>query len=233
MEPLGEILCQRRSMLGFSQRELASRLAAYGIEVSNQAVSKWENGTTQPNAQQFLALCRALDIQDVLGTFTDAHTARSGLNREGRQLVDDYIRVLLASGLYAAQPEPAPIHVVRTLPLYAVSASAGTGQFLDSSDYEMVEVGDEVPMRANFGVRLAGDSMEPRFHDGQIVWVRQQQVLENGEFGLFLLRGEAYCKKLLHEDGKTILCSLNPKYAPIEIQSEDDFRVLGKIVGRG
>ena len=222
---LGKILCQRRVELGLSQRELADRLSAYGIVVSNQAISKWETGSTQPNAQQFLALCRTLDIQDVLGTFTDAHSA---LNQEGRRLVDAYIRVLVASGLYSARRTPAP--VVRTLPLYAVSASAGTGQFLDSSDYETVEVGDEVPLSANFGVRLAGDSMEPRFHDGQIVWVRQQPVLGSGEFGIFLLRGEAYCKKLLQRDGKTLLCSLNPAYPPLEIRPEDDFRVLGKVL---
>ena len=36
----------------------------------------------------------------------------------------------------------------------------------------MVEVGREVPDGANFGVRVAGDSMEPQFHDGQVIWVR-------------------------------------------------------------
>ena len=56
---IGEILNSKRRELGFSQAELASALAIDGIEVTNQAISKWETGSTLPNARQFLALCRA------------------------------------------------------------------------------------------------------------------------------------------------------------------------------
>lgn len=83
------------------------------------------------------------------------------------------------------------------LPLYSLAVSAGTGQFLDSEDYDMTEVGPEVPDGANFGVRVAGDSMEPRFHDGQTVWVSQQHSLMTGEIGIFLYDGCAYLKQLV------------------------------------
>lgn len=43
---IGEILNSKRRELGFSQTELASALAIDGIEVTNQAISKWETGVS-------------------------------------------------------------------------------------------------------------------------------------------------------------------------------------------
>lgn len=58
----------------------------------------------------------------------------------------------------------------------------------------MIEVGEEVPDNADFGIRISGDSMEPQFVNGQIVWVHQQNNLETNEIGIFFLDGNAYCK---------------------------------------
>lgn len=52
--------------------------------------------------------------------------------------------------------------------LFDLPVSAGTGQFLDSDRFSEIEVGDEVAASADFGVRVAGDSMEPLYLDGQI-----------------------------------------------------------------
>ena len=43
---IGEILNSKRRELGFSQSELAAALAKDGIDVTNQAISKWETGST-------------------------------------------------------------------------------------------------------------------------------------------------------------------------------------------
>ena len=69
---IGEILNAKRRELGFSQSELAAALAEDGIEVTNQAISKWETGSTLPNSKQFLALCRAMEIEDIAGSFSSA-----------------------------------------------------------------------------------------------------------------------------------------------------------------
>ena len=118
----------------------------------------------------------------------------------------------------------------RSLPLYSLAVSAGTGQFLDGEDYEMVEVGQEVPDGSNFGVRVAGDSMEPRFHNGQIIWVRQQRSLMTGEIGIFLYDGNAYLKQLVAREGRVALHSLNPHYEDIFISDALPLRVLGKVL---
>ena len=103
----------------------------------------------------------------------------------------------------------------RTLSLYDLPVSAGAGQFLDSDRFSEMEVGDEVSPDADFGVRVSGDSMEPLYLNGQIIWVHQQETLEDGEIGIFFLDGEAYVKK----------------YAPIKVSSGSVFRTFGKVVG--
>ena len=228
---IGEILAHTREQLGLSQKEVAQLLSAAGVTVTNQAISKWENGSTQPNASQFLTLCRILKITDITETFLGIkHTSPfRNLNEEGRRKAIEYIDLLERSGLYTNHTGTHA--VLRSLPLYQLPVSAGTGQFLDSDDYELVEVSDEVPLNANFGVRICGDSMSPRFSDGQIVWVRQQQTIAQGEIGIFLYNGDAYCKKLGTEDGQPALISLNAAYPPLIITENGDFRVFGKVVG--
>ena len=226
---IGGIIGAVREEQGMSQKELAERLEKYGVSVTNQAVSKWENGTTQPNARQFIALCCVLEIEDVTGVFLGRKSRGvfEGLNNSGVKKAMEYIDLLKASGMYSSKGE---IINMRKLPLYDIAVSAGTGQFLDSDRYELVEVGEEVPLTANFGVRISGDSMEPRFQDGQIVWVTQERNLKTGDVGIFLYDGDVYCKKLERDAGGVRLISENSKYRPINIEPEREFRVFGRVV---
>lgn len=232
---IGALIAERRREKGMNQAELAGALDKLGFGVTNQAVSKWEKGATLPNARQFLAICDVLGIEDIRGTFSGAGgELLHGLNREGRGRALEYIQLLRESRRYShEEPRPAkqPQSVrLRTLPLYSLAVSAGTGQFLDGEDYEMVEVGQEVPEGSNFGVRVAGDSMEPEFHDGQTVWVRQQRSLMTGDIGIFLYDGSAYLKQLVALKDSMALHSLNPAYADIVISPELPLRVLGKVL---
>ena len=63
-QTIGQTLTRLRTEQGLSQRELAAQLCAAGVQVSNQAVSKWENDSTQPSARQFLALLRIFGVRD-------------------------------------------------------------------------------------------------------------------------------------------------------------------------
>ena len=229
MYEIGAIILSRRKALGMSQTELAEAMSLRGLPVTNQAISKWENGLTQPSARQFLALCELLEIEDVRSEFSfGAEGVLAGLDSQGRRLALDYVQLLRDSGRYDERRDE-PVRL-RRLPLYTLAVSAGTGQMLDGEDYEMVEVGAQVPEGAHFGVRIAGDSMEPRYHDGQTVWVRQQRSLMTGEIGIFLYDGSAYLKKLVARGDRMALHSLNPAYADILISPELPLRVLGKVV---
>ena len=119
----------------------------------------------------------------------------------------------------------------RVLPLYRLAVSAGTGEFLDGEGYDSVEVGEEVSPLADFGVRIAGDSMEPRFVHGQIVWVKRQETLRPGEIGIFLYNGAGYCKRLERRSGRVELIALNSAYPPSRVGPADELRVFGRVVG--
>ena len=61
--------------------------------------------------------------------------------------------------------------------------------------------------------------------------VRQQPVAESGEIVVALLDGEATVKRLAVEGGQVELQPANPRYRPIPVTGENDFRIVGKVVG--
>ena len=229
---LGSKLSELRKARRMSQQEVAKLVSVGSDPISNRAVSKWETGDTLPNAEQFLALCRIYDIRDVLSTFLGMEGPNdeglNSLNKLGRERVDEYISLLKESPEFSYKQKV--IRIKRQMPLYDLPASAGTGVFLDSDSYTLIDVDETVPENANLAVRISGDSMTPLYTDGQIVYVRQQPDLKPGEIGIFVLNGEAYCKKL-ETDGGIKLISLNPNYKPIKVKYSYELRVIGKVVG--
>lgn len=152
---------------------------------------------------------------------------RDGLNDAGLQKLSEFRSILLDSPRYR---EEAAIKHPRILPVFLQAASAGTGQILDDEAFEEIAVDEEVSLNADFGVRLAGDSMMPLFSDGQLVWVKRRETAENGEIVMCYYDGQSYCKKL-HCDGlKTELVSLNPVYKPMPITEETEFRIFGVVL---
>ena len=78
---------------------------------------------------------------------------------------------------------------------YNIPASAGTGSFLDNETAEPILVYETSEAeRADFALSVSGDSMEPVYHDGQIVWVQQCDRVGIGEVGIFIYDGEGYIK---------------------------------------
>ena len=226
MQPVGMTLRALRENSGLSQVEVAKWLSARYKPTKSKAVSAWECGDAMPNAQQLLHLCDLYRVDNVRAAFFGS---AGGLNESGVRKLLEYAALLGESARYAyAPPQPAAL---RTLRLYAVPASAGAGQYLDGGDYEMLEVDTTVPLSADFGIRVSGDSMTPRFADRQVVWVHRQPTIENGEIGVFYYDGESFIKKY-EQDGEGVrLVSINKAYNDIHIKNFDAFRIFGKVVG--
>jgi SOS-response transcriptional repressor LexA len=231
MYSIGEIISTNRKKKGYSQPELAEILNSKGYSLTNKAISKWEKDGSEPSVTLFMTLCKLFGITDIYEEYFGVNPANplSYLNTEGKQKAYEYIDLLIGSGKY--QKEQNVISFNRKIRLFDIPASAGTGSFLDSEHFEEIEVGQEVPESADFGIRISGDSMEPRFVNGQIVWVHQQESLLNGEIGIFYLDGNAFCKKFQDNEKGLNLISLNKKYAPMEISAENNFKIFGKVVG--
>lgn len=234
MRSIGEIIADNRRKNKMSQPDLAASLSRCGHELTNKAISKWETDKTEPSLTVFFDLCRILGITNIYEEFIGENPTDplSFLNEEGKEKVYEYAELLISSGKYK-KPHPAPDNVipfVRRLPLQLYPVSAGPGNFLLDENYENIPVDDDVPMSADFGVRVSGDSMEPLLHNNQIIWVHKQTDLEHGEIGIFFLDGEAYVKKFQHNEHGTFLISLNSAYAPLPVTSGSDFRIFGKVV---
>lgn len=227
---VNETLQAIRKDRGITQTQVAEFLTEHGVEVTQRAVSKWERGDTQPNTEQFLLLCELYDIRDVISTFKGKPGFLDTLNMHGQNRVKEYIHLLESDEAFSSNMRKLPHSQIRTLPLYELPVSAGTGQFLDSDRYELIDVDESVPLSATFAVRISGDSMTPRYTDNQIIYIKQQQTIDNGECGIFSLNGNAYCKVLACDAGIK-LESLNSKYSPISVGEYDEFRVIGKVVG--
>lgn len=231
VKKLGSILASHRKEKKISQIELAEQLEHYGIYVSNAAISAWEKDSSVPNAIQFLALCKILDITEIYNEFIgfNPEDALAKLNEEGKAKALEYIGLLLLSEQFQKK-EATIIPFRRTIRWSLLTSSAGIGEFLDDENFEMIEVGDEVPAEADFGLALNGDSMEPRYHDKQAVWVQQTNTLNNGEIGIFYLDGMTYCKQLIDDADGVFLVSLNSKYESIKVTADSSFKIFGRVL---
>ena len=169
----GQTLATKRKEKGLSQLQLAELMCRTGLVVQSRSISKWEKNINLPNVLQFFALCEILDITDINETFGIGNSLYAQLNAEGQEKVQEYITLLIKSGIYVREKAVICQLPRRTLNLYDLPVSAGTGQFLDSDRFSEMEVGDEVSLDADFGVRVSGDSMEPLYLNGQIIWVHQ------------------------------------------------------------
>ena len=232
IQQTGNIIKEQRKKRKLSQSQLSHALEKHNYPIKQSAISSWEQDVNMPSAGQFLAVCEILGITDIYSTFigTNPENKISQLNEEDQEKVLEYIDLLVQSGRYQ-KPTAEVIPFARTIRLFDIPASAGPGEFLDGYDYEEITVGAEVPETADFGIRISGDSMEPRFINGQIVWVEQTKQLNNGDIGIFFLDGNAYCKKLQESADSTSLISLNTKYAPIVISETSSFYTFGRVVG--
>ena len=111
---------------------------------------------------------------------------------------------------------------------YDHPASAGTGQYLNEVQIETIQL--PVKVDADFVCPIYGDSMEPDYKSGDYVFVKLTVELPNGTVGVFNYEGEAYIKQLIIEKDKAYLRSFNKKYKDIPIDSNSDFRIIGKVV---
>lgn len=125
----------------------------------------------------------------------------------------------------------APVKTQR-IPLLGEIA-CGEPMFADEDRESYVEVGTEI--RADFCLRAKGDSMiNARIYDGDVVFIRQQPMVDNGDIAAVIIDDSATLKRVYYypEKGKLILNPENPAYEPMVYVGEElnEVRILGKAV---
>ena len=117
----------------------------------------------------------------------------------------------------------------RPVLLYDLPVSAGPGVYLDDSTAETIQIPDnEKTGSADFALRIRGNSMEPKYHDGDVLLIEDTDAVEVGELGIFILDGNGYFKKF----GGDCLISLNPEYGDILLKEYAEAVCCGRVVGK-
>lgn len=241
------LLKEARRACGLLQRDVCEKL-----QVKQSTLSAWETGAAEPGVSMFLKLCQLYHISDIFGYFhillgdfpgkapmiTPAETSLlrqiRRLDRRGYAALQNHLDFSLCwteeeVKKNEIQPTIPPLkYGLRRLPFFAQPAAAGLGNYLDETDCEMIEI--DAPPEADAVIRISGDSMEPLIHDGDKIFLQYMPSVEDGEVGIFVLNGSAYCKQLCYEGNQPWLVSLNPTYRPIQIREGDQIVTHGKVI---
>ena len=232
-----EQLKAARAASGRTQAEMASELG-----VDKTTYCGYETGRRQPDINKLRQLIALLDVSadQLLGPEGSGSATPEELEKlrryrlldvHGRDLVDTILQKEYERMTRPKLLEKEKHGWVTYINCYDLAVSAGSGEpWVDAAYTTRLEIpGELVPERAHFCVRVNGDSMEPAYRDGDIVFVeRVEGFVNEGEIGIFFLNGDGYIKRL----GQGELLSLNPKYGPIPVHDYDALFCQGRALGK-
>ncbi len=248
-ELLVDRLKKARAESGLKQQDVAAQLGLKANTISN-----WEKGRTEPDIDSFVKLCDIYDV-DCAALLSDVYAFKRigtdislsefdhikkyrSLDPHGQQTVDiildreaervnqllDASKEITALKSQLSQAQAAS----RFFAYYGRIAAAGT-----SVEFSGITAGtksfpeSELNKNADYVIGVSGNSMEPEYCNGDIVYVQKTDHIETGEIGIFQKGSSIYIKKA-GEDG---LISLNPDYPPLTADG-DRITILGKVLGK-
>jgi repressor LexA len=206
MATLYDRIKSRRTELGLTVEELAHKM---GYK-DKSSISKIENGKA--------------DIpQSKIAAFADA-----------LQTTPAYLMG------WEEQPEPKkptippgfePMPKMKKIPLIG-SIACGEPITAEQNIEKMVDVPENI--RCDFSLTCHGDSMvDAGIHDKDVVYIRIQPEVENGEIAAVRIDGEATLKRVYYNPGTLTLMPANPAYAPMVYTGSqlEEVHIEGKAVG--
>ena len=107
--------------------------------------------------------------------------------------------------------------------------SAGTGVWVSDEPIEIIKYPVPVPGH-DIALRVNGNSMEPMFHDGDVVFVKKTPEVHHGSIIIIIVNDSAYIKKLYRRDDEVRLISLNPQYEDIILNPDDTIEIIGNVI---
>lgn len=216
-----------RKSAGFTQDELAKRL-----NTTKQTISRYEKGDRKANQDMLFELCDifGVSIDDFFpsqneSTKTSTTSKIQSIYDELEPLEQRKV-VIYAEKLRDEQEKrrKAKINEVsEAISLYQVEVVSETaaacgfnyGFGYEDTDRETIEV-DEQPPRHDIATKVSGDSMQPDYQDGDILYLVDKGLTTyNGDLAVIAYGDRSYFKRIYTEDGRLRLVSLNDKYEDI------------------
>lgn len=205
---VGKLIYDRRTELGITQKEVADF-----VGVSEATVSRWESGhIDNMRRDRIAALSKILRLSPL---------AIMG--------IDD-------TDLSTRLPDMVPIDA-RTFRVPIVGRVAAGRPIVADEEiigYEYIDNKYSKDGHEYFGLRIVGKSMEPTIMDGDIVIVRRQNYVENGEIAIVLIDGEEATAKEVKEsaEGLTLIGHNTAVYTPHFYSAEEVKNLPVQIIGR-
>lgn len=231
-ETFGAVLQKYRNRNDISQAELAEILGT-----TRNTVNNWENERSKPDYETIktLTLMFGIPLYELFGITNSAipTTKENGLLSDYRQLSPISQRIVdrMISNMLEEE-QNAKFNLLRAsyiiLPLESTPAAAGTG----CSEVEIAAEpffirSNSISRRADALIRVSGHSMEPKYQDGDYVFVKYTQDAEDGDDVVAFCADGAVIKRL--KDNK--LYSLNSNYPFGEKSEDDNVKIMGKVLG--
>lgn len=253
MENIQEISYRIRELRLANNLE-QTEVADYLGYKSDTTVSKWENGKNLPTGAKLVKLAKLFNTTtDYILHGKDINTTVSPdsltqqITDKVVQLTTQNKKIVLRTSeelLESQNEEETKINEVseKVLDLYQVEVVSETaaacgfnyGFGYDDTDRGTIEV-DEQPPRHDIATKVSGDSMQPDYQDGDILYLVDKGLTTyNGDLAVIAYGDRSYFKKIYTENGRLRLVSLNDKYEDIILDfppAEDTHIKIYAVVG--
>ncbi len=123
-----------------------------------------------------------------------------------------------------------PLPEMTTIPLVG---SIACGTPITAEENIEARIGIPAAWNADFALTCKGDSMAPRYQDGDVVCIRCQPEVENGQIAAVRIGEEATLKRFYQEGDTVTLVPVNPAYTPLVYRGAElsDIQIEGRVVG--
>lgn len=231
------LLCEKirlyREKEGLEQKKLAKL-----IGVTGNAVSNWENGRGRPDINLLPDICNALNV--TMYDLFDVEAPDTYLTKEDQHFLRQYKKLTEGHRMAIEQMTDTLINVqeaenipsIKKLTYFKKQLAAGIGdptEFEDAGEIIYLYSSRQVD-RSDCVFSVSGDSMEPVYHDGDMVLVSRipdAPELQPGETGAFIAGNETYIK-VYDKEG---LKSLNQNYPVMRFSESDSVYLIGRVMG--
>lgn len=254
---IGERIKQVRKEAGMTQQQLAQRLG-----IPYQSIGQWERGIRKPKIETIQAIADAIGVSldYLLGNVSDSffvldnerikadinsyennpepsQPAKPEVSIDKIEMLANYFGIEKSDLIEEKEQQrlPHPSNFIQMpkmvkIPLIGTIA-CGTPITAEQNVEEPVDLPEHI--RADFALRCKGDSMiNARIYDGDIVYIRQQETVENGEIAAVLVDDEATLKRVRLFPDHITLEPENPQYRPLVFWEDEmnEVRIIGKAV---
>ena len=195
------------------ERKISQQKLASILNVHQTAISQWETGRTSPDISIATEIAKLFNVslEYVLGISNESYETT-----QFSSLSD--LRIPVYGNIAAGIPIDAIVDYDPE----------------NAEDWE--EISEEMQRNGqHIALRIKGDSMEPRMRTGDVVIVRIQPDIDDGDTAVVRINGdEATCKKIKKTPEGLWLVSTNPNYDPMFFSPKDiedlPVVIIGKVV---